>query len=92
MEYAETEAGASLLDRVSPGWAKRIDRSRLAMNSLYDCILGQLYGSYAEGLTALRLTEETARMYGFNRTPKPYETFAPFVASWNERIEQRLAA
>jgi hypothetical protein len=36
--------GAALLDRECPGWENEIDLTRLDLSSVYDCVLGQIYG------------------------------------------------
>ncbi len=41
-------AGATLLDDKDPGWAERVERRRLDIASLHDCVVGQLSGA-AEG-------------------------------------------
>ena len=42
-----------LLDKVKPGWEQRINVETLNLESAMECVLGQLYGSYADGLSAL---------------------------------------
>jgi hypothetical protein len=39
-------AGVTMLDEVYPGWRDRIDVSALEMSDPYDCVMGQLTGSY----------------------------------------------
>ena len=46
--------GVKLLNEKKPGWKKKIDRERLDMSSCEDCILGQLFGSYRDGLYILK--------------------------------------
>ena len=47
-------AGAALLDLYGPfRWRSKIDRGTLAIPSNYDCVLGQLYGSFQEGLAEI---------------------------------------
>lgn len=45
--------GAALLDRAEPGWAPRIDVSRLNFNDAGSCVLGQLFRHYLHGKRAL---------------------------------------
>lgn len=53
--------GAALLDRVNPGWWKRIDLERLSLGSCKRCVLGQLYGEYAiDAFRALGLPDNDA--------------------------------
>jgi len=49
----EVKAGVMLLDKVKPGWEQRINVETLNLESAMECVLGQLYGSYADGLSAL---------------------------------------
>lgn len=49
-------AGMALLDRLlvgRPGWRDDLDVDRLDMGDPWDCVLGQLYGTYADGLRML---------------------------------------
>jgi hypothetical protein len=48
--------GAALLDQEMPTWFLQIDTDRLTFFNEVDCILGQLYGSLAAGLTKLHLS------------------------------------
>jgi hypothetical protein len=45
--------GAAVLDERRPEWAGAVALDRLAMDSCDRCVLGQLYGSYWEGVPAL---------------------------------------
>lgn len=42
-----------MLDRVRPGWWREIALDRLAMETCYRCIIGQLYGDYWLGCREL---------------------------------------
>lgn len=46
--------GARVLDRFEPGWRERINLERFAITDCMDCILGQLFGDYIDGLNNLR--------------------------------------
>lgn len=46
-------SGAYLLDLHAPGWREKINVDRLNVLSCQDCILGQVYGKYAEGMITL---------------------------------------
>lgn len=52
-ERQRAEAGANLLDQNNPGWADRIDRKLLDINNLRQCVLGQLYQHFNNGITTL---------------------------------------
>lgn len=45
--------GAALLDEIKPDWRNGIDLERFNIHSSQLCILGQLFGSYIDGLYAL---------------------------------------
>jgi hypothetical protein len=67
MDYMENvRQGARFLDRVCPGWRRRIDRIFLDMQSFELCILGQLYGYYPDALYKLGLSEQEAYELGFH--------------------------
>jgi hypothetical protein len=46
-------AGAALLDRQRDGWAEHVDPSRLDLQLEYEDVLGQLSGTFAEGINSL---------------------------------------
>ena len=72
---------------VPADWRKKIDAQTLAMSSVDNCILGQIFGSYEEGLTALGMGQapnsENAS-YGFTSTGYGPE----FIALGQEWIKQ----
>lgn len=49
----EVRAGVMLLDQRKPGWPQQVNAETLNLASAMECVLGQLYGSYADGLSAL---------------------------------------
>lgn len=78
-DYTERVArGAALLDEQEPGWAARIDVSRLDLESDCQCVLGQLHGSYRAGASLVFETGEdgapnaVARACGFIVESFPY--------------------
>lgn len=60
------QLGAAFLDGHVPGWEDRIDPERLDLGDGCDCILGQLYGRYEDGLAELRLTQYASTALGFD--------------------------
>lgn len=73
-DYLDTvQAGAALLDEKGPSnWRERINPDTLDTDSLTQCVLGQVFGTYMEGMNALfgknswtfgKINEE----YGFER-------------------------
>lgn len=51
-------------------WVDEVDPDTLDMYSITRCVLGQVFGDWNEGLTALRINPEDAVKYGFD-TPTP---------------------
>lgn len=48
---ARVRRGMAVLDEQGPpNWRQLIDTKHLRIESLYDCVLGQLYGCYLEGM------------------------------------------
>jgi hypothetical protein len=45
--------GAALLDEIRPGWWRSVAFDQLAMDSCDQCVLGQVFGEYSDGLQAL---------------------------------------
>ena len=63
-------SGAAYLDKVSPGWDRRIDIENFSIGTYNRCVLGQLYpGGYQEGVTVLRLSPWDASRCGFDLFP-----------------------
>lgn len=62
--------GASYLDRVHPGWEKKIDLSTFSIGTYERCVLGQLYPSgYQQGIAVLGLAPWDACKCGFDLFP-----------------------
>lgn len=47
--------GAAYLDKADPGWHRRLDLGALALGDGESCVLGQLHGSFRNGLGRARL-------------------------------------
>lgn len=54
--------GIKLLDEKAPGWRESIDLEKLSMETVSDCVLGQLYGHVYDGCYKLGLVPEQPRM------------------------------
>lgn len=76
--YARAANGARLLDRHKPGWAKEISFDGFSINSKLECVLGQLYGNYEDGLVAIGLPEAQMVEHGFALKDYPTRTFPGF--------------
>lgn len=58
--------GAAVLDASAPRlWREMIDLNTLDLSDGEDCVLGQVFGTYVDGLTALELPEDEAEEHGF---------------------------
>jgi hypothetical protein len=103
IETVRAKLGARLLDILKPGWASKIDLSRLDLGSCDACVLGQLFGNYsvgAEVVFAMRKEEGScavdtaAAECGFFL---PYEggvlgqRYRPLTDAWKRQIKQRQA-
>ncbi len=54
MQYSDAvDAGVAVLDQKNPGWRGQVDLDILDMHNTRSCVLGQLYGSYWDGLEVL---------------------------------------
>lgn len=84
--------GVALLDKYMPGWEHRIDRAQLDMHSCSRCILGQLYGEYVHGLTALGLLGGLQHGYNlpFNPEVRATISYDDLARMWKEVILNRL--
>ena len=100
--------GAAWLNEHRPGWQDKIDLDRLALESCTRCVLGQLYGSFSEGLDVLfdsfRMggrPPDTAE-FGFAVRDQEYgpdlstdqarPAYGALTALWREEIARRRAA
>lgn len=98
---AQTAAanGAALLDAEVPGWPGRIDTTTLHMGMTCSCILGQLFGDYCHGKTALRDKRPglTVVQHGFDIGPgismdEQADTYSHLRDAWLYEIAVRMQA
>ena len=73
--------GAEFLDEVDPGWAASIDPSTLDLTGCDECILGQRFGGFREGMDKLGLTLSVTRVLGLNYDPRPAGWQGPLPGS-----------
>jgi hypothetical protein len=90
---SRVEEGARLLDRVDPGWHRRIAVDRLAMESCDRCVLGQLHGDFQEGFREIIATLPDWELYsaaehGFTLLHREQDT----DSEGEDRIIPRFAA
>lgn len=93
--------GAKLLDEVMPGWAGKINTLELNVDSFKNCVLGQLYGSFWDGMKQLGYSG-TRDVYdedgfcvsnGFYPATGDLETgstSADKTAYWAEKVKERI--
>jgi len=83
MDYAQqVQNGIALLDQYwGPDWRSRIDKDRLRMSNVGDCILGQLFGEYYRGIRVFDLSgsedvndPKGAAFHGFHAAAQDYES------------------
>lgn len=109
MSYAaKAHAGASLLDTVEPGWYWRVLVNLLDMESTRWCIIGQVFGSWDEGMDAVGIAvyedvdwRQCQSDYGFDLSEDDYGNL-PFPLrdlawidlnlAWIEEINKRVEA
>lgn len=64
------DRGARYLDRINPGWDRRIDLDNFSVGTYERCVLGQLHtGGYQAGVAVLGLTPREAWRCGFDLSP-----------------------
>ena len=88
---ARVAAGASLLDRLVPGWWRHVRLRKLDIGNDCNCVTGQLFGTYTKGLDALDLTEDEAKRYGFNTAGDFGGTYWALTRAWREEMRRRRA-
>ena len=80
--------GAALLDAKRPGWEHEIDLRRLDLGSWCDCVVGQLFGDYSDGLGALGI-HYWGISHGFSSGSGMY---AGLTRAWKRLIRERLVS
>lgn len=86
---AEISRGIRFLDRKRPAWLKQISLKHLAMNSPFDCILGQLWSEYYRAANKFGWTDywKTGYKYGFATRPS-MTGYRVLTQAWKRRITQ----
>ena len=88
--------GAALLDKRLPKWHRRINMEQLDIGGCKDCILGQLFSRYDNGLQALNITNQeaiTLGVYaGIRKRRKREQRYIILTSEWRARIAERLEA
>ncbi len=88
--------GAAWMDENHPGWAMKIDLSKLDMNNCFDCVIGQAVGNYFDKIYQIEGVDEYEAddwsiEHGFNAEDgdNPAE-FHELEAAWTDEVIQRL--
>jgi hypothetical protein len=85
-------AGIDLLDRETPGWDKDIDLDALRLSSCEQCVLGQLYGTFGDGLDFLDLHDDSAARLGFQLYEGEGNLYGTLTDAWVAAICARRLA
>lgn len=87
--------GARFLDLVCAGWYKNVNTVILKMDDFKLCVLGQVYGHFFTGKSALGLGLDRSIWYGFATDWRSKEdnarSMADLTESWKTEIERRLS-
>lgn len=81
-------AGAEFLDGIYDEWADTIDVSTLDLTGCTECVLGQLFGGFREGMERLGLSLSVTRVLGFNYDPRPAGWQGPLPGSREAEREE----
>jgi len=74
------ERGAELLDARVPGWRERVNPDTLDLAQDCNCVIGQTFGDYDDGLELLGLDSRDARRLGFYVSGR--QTWHNLTAAW----------
>lgn len=88
--------GATFLDSRNPGWYKDIEIGILDMHSVFDCVLGQVFGDFFIAVEDLGLLVLDTYDYGFDIPVREQGTTVPnsplwraLESSWKAEINKR---
>lgn len=82
--------GGLFLDEHYPGWFTKVDRDKLNMYDPFDCLLGQLYGTYGKGLKILKVSDP--QQYGFALPEGTHCWLYMYMTDyWKLEIEKRMS-
>lgn len=92
----KVKRGVRLLDKKIPNWRSKIDSETIDMAGIMNCVLGQLYGNYQNGLIKLfgRDTDfETRRLqgiaHGFQLTDEEHQNYALLDHLWKVELNKK---
>lgn len=96
----EIARGAEWLDEVKPGWELKIDLGNFSITSACNCVLGQLFGDYDDGVEyhtrlAPRYKAQWPGSCGFvvsDYRSERYQAWKQLNDEWVDFIKARLDA
>jgi hypothetical protein len=81
--------GMKLLDeKFGTNFHEQIDPDKLDIGSGVNCICGQLYGSYCNGVEKLELSSDQAEEHGFYRRTGYYDKLN---VAWKRALAERVS-
>lgn len=86
---SKAAAGAALLDRLVPGWWRRIRLRKLDIADGCNCVTGQLFGDFEKGLNRLDLSHDEARAYGLERATTDLYGYYGLTNAWKNEVRAR---
>ena len=92
IERFMAQRGALFLDERCPNWFSKIDIKTLDLGSCEQCVLGQLFGSYADGL-AMLYSDSGVRddaEFGFATDEIDGDEYPRLSTAWKLEIKYRL--
>lgn len=94
MDYSQrVKRGVIFLNINHPGWDEEIDLNDLNLQSSCNCVLGQLYGTYANGMrkNGLWATDTIEKGFSLKTIDATQENWSALNAAWKEAIiEQKM--
>lgn len=92
------QRGAAVLDGFRPGWASTVNVDELEIASMDDCVLGQVFGDFGDGLHYVMACvgsvspHEVAFDYGFDARGESYlEDATELNELWKAVILERAS-
>lgn len=83
--------GAAHLDSVNPGWHYRINTDTLNIATGGNCALGQVYGSYGNGVTVAGVAGRSGDLGMVAITANIDAEYRALTEAWVKEVESRRA-
>lgn len=79
--------GVELLNEKGPeDWPYKLDLRKLNLTSIFNCVVGQLYGGYGRGAVELGISASQAEKMGFLHPPGVYR--AGLRSEWRRQVKK----